>query len=136
VNATLALTVGSAFLGTFTPGVARDYTGAAQANVISTAGDAVLSVSDTSSNATGRLVNGPYSLQQPLQSRALNAGNQGTVFGNVGSAASPLNLLSYSGPVSNDQVTVEFKQSIGANEGLRTGPYSKTLTFTLSTTNP
>ena len=136
VPATLALTVGSAFLGTFTPGVARDYIGSTNAKVISTAGDAVLSVSDTSPNATGRLVNGAFSLQQPLQSRALNAGNQGSVFSNVGSAASPLNLLSYNGPISNDEVTVEFKQSIGSNEGLRTGAYSKTLTFTLSTTNP
>ena len=29
-----------------------------------------------------------------------------------------------------------FKQSIGQNEALRTGTYSKTLTFTLSTTTP
>ena len=29
-----------------------------------------------------------------------------------------------------------FKQSIAANEALRTGTYSKTLTFTLSTTQP
>jgi hypothetical protein len=40
------------------------------------------------------------------------------------------------GPVSNDQVTIAFKQAIGANEALRTGTYSKTLTFTLSTTAP
>jgi hypothetical protein len=33
-------------------------------------------------------------------------------------------------------VTVNFKQSIGANDALRTGTYSKTLTFTLSTTTP
>jgi hypothetical protein len=33
-------------------------------------------------------------------------------------------------------VTIDFKQSIGANEGLRTGAYGKTLTFTLSTTAP
>ena len=45
-------------------------------------------------------------------------------------------MLSYSGPISNDSVTLAFKQSIGANEALRTGTYSKTLTFTLSTTNP
>ena len=30
----------------------------------------------------------------------------------------------------------QFKQSIAANEPLRTGTYSKTLTFTLSTTTP
>ena len=39
-------------------------------------------------------------------------------------------------PVSNDAVTITFKQAIAANEPLRTGVYSKTLTFTLSTTTP
>ncbi len=33
-------------------------------------------------------------------------------------------------------MTISFKQSIGATDPLRTGTYSKTLTFTLSTTNP
>ena len=33
-------------------------------------------------------------------------------------------------------MTVGFNQAIGANEPLRTGSYGKTLTFTLSTTNP
>jgi hypothetical protein len=33
-------------------------------------------------------------------------------------------------------VTIGFKQSIAANDPLRTGTYSKTLTFTLSRTNP
>jgi hypothetical protein len=43
---------------------------------------------------------------------------------------------SWDGPVSNDSVTITFGQHIGANEALRTGTYSRTLTFTLSTTNP
>jgi hypothetical protein len=33
-------------------------------------------------------------------------------------------------------VTVSFKQPVKANDALRTGTYAKTLTFTLSTTNP
>jgi hypothetical protein len=33
-------------------------------------------------------------------------------------------------------VTITFRQHIGALQPLRTGNYSKTLTFTLSTTNP
>jgi hypothetical protein len=33
-------------------------------------------------------------------------------------------------------VTITYSQAIGANEALRTGSYSKTLTFTLSTTTP
>jgi hypothetical protein len=45
-------------------------------------------------------------------------------------------LLTYSGPVSNDVATVSFVQAIGANDALRTGSYTKTLTFTLSTTAP
>ena len=38
--------------------------------------------------------------------------------------------------MSNESVPVNFKQPIGASEPLRTGNYSKTLTFTLSTTTP
>jgi hypothetical protein len=38
--------------------------------------------------------------------------------------------------VSNASVAITFRQHIGANDALRTGSYSKTLTFTLSTTSP
>ena len=38
--------------------------------------------------------------------------------------------------MSNFVVPVEFQQSIGATDALRTGIYAKTLTFTLSTTTP
>ncbi len=51
-------------------------------------------------------------------------------------SGSPLNLLSWSAPVSNDPVTLWFSQHIGSTDPLRTGTYGKTLTFTLSTTNP
>ena len=37
---------------------------------------------------------------------------------------------------SNDPVSISLRQSIGSNDALRTGSYSKTLTFTLSTTTP
>ena len=93
-------------------------------------------MADPSSTATGHLVNGAFSLPQPLQARARNAANTGTAYTNVGSAASPLNLLTWSAPISNDAVTLGFSQAIGANDALRTGSYSKTLTFTLSTTTP
>ena len=43
---------------------------------------------------------------------------------------------SWTAPVSNDPVTIGFKQHIDATDALRTGSYSKTLTFTLSTTTP
>ena len=76
----------------------------------STAGDATLSVDG------GRLANGSLTLRKPLQvafSKTL-----------------------WNAPVSNDPVTVAFKQHIASDEPMRTGAYSKTLTFTLSTTTP
>jgi len=137
VPATLSLTLGTpGTFGAFTPGATKTYFASTSANVISTAGDALLSVADPSANATGHLVNGAFSLPQPLQARARNAANTGTAYNNVGSSASPLNLLTYDGPVSNDAVTLEFSQLINANDALRTGAYSKALTFTLSTTTP
>jgi hypothetical protein len=137
VPATLALTLGNpASFGSFTPGVAKDYSATSTANVISTAGDATLSVADQSATATGHLVNGSFSLPSVLQARAVNGLNPNTTFASVGSSAAPTPLLSYSAPVSNDSVTLDFKQSIGVNDALRTGSYSKLLTFTLSTTTP
>jgi hypothetical protein len=133
VPATLSLTLGApASFGAFTPGVARDYLASTSGNVVSTAGDATLSVADPSSSNTGKLVNGSFALAQTLQVRAVNFG----AFANVGGSAAPTTLRTYNAPVSNSSTTFEFKQSIGANEPLRTGTYSKTLTFTLSTTQP
>jgi hypothetical protein len=91
--------------------VAREYTASTSANVISSAGDAALSVSEP-----GHLANGPFTLPQPLQVTFSKA--------------------SWTAPVSNDPVTITFRQAIGANDALRTGTYAKTLTFTLSTTTP
>ena len=112
VPATLSLTLGAnASFPPFVPGVAQEYTAGTTANVISTAGDAALSVSEP-----GHLTNGTFSLAEPLQ---------------VGFSKS-----SWTAPVSNDTVNIAFKQLIKANDPLRTGTYSKTLTFTLSTTTP
>jgi hypothetical protein len=79
--------------------------------VISSAGDAALTVSDP-----GHLTNGAFSLPEPLQ---------------VDIAPN-----TWSGPVSNAAVAIGFKQLVKSTDALRTGAYSKTLTFTLSTTNP
>jgi len=137
VPATLGLSLGgAASFGAFTPGVPRDYTASTTANVVSTAGDATLSVSDPSSNATGRLVNGAFSLPQPLHASASSMAGTGGAFAPVGGSAGPTQLLAYSNPVSNDSVTLNFRQTIAADDALRTGAYGKTLTFTLSTTNP
>ena len=51
-------------------------------------------------------------------------------------SGSPLTPADLGSPVSNDAVTITFTQDIGATDALRTGSYSKTLTFTLSTTTP
>ena len=99
--------------------------------MISSAGDATLSVADPATTNTGKLVNGTFALPQTLQARARTG-----AFAPVGGSAAPTSLLTYSAPVSNDAVPIEFKQSIGATDALRTGTYSKTLTFTLSTTTP
>ena len=137
VPATLGLTLGTpATFGPFTPGATKTYESSTTANVISTAGDATLSITDPSSVANGHLVNGAFSLPEPLQARASNAANTGTTYANVGSSASPLSLLTWNGPVSNNQVTLNFSQLIKATDALRTGTYSKTLTVTLSTTTP
>jgi hypothetical protein len=137
VPATLALTLGApASFGPFTPGVARVYTASTSATVISTAGDALLSIADPSSTATGRLMNGTFALVSPVQARATSPLGTGSPLANVGGSSAPTPLLTYSGPASNDIATVTFSQSIAANEPLRTGSYSKSLTFTLSTTTP
>ena len=112
VPGTLALSLdGPAGFGAFTPGVAREYEATTTANVLSTAGSAALSYAEP-----GRLRNGAFSLAQPLQVA--------------------LSKSSWTAPASNEAVTITFKQAIGAEEGLRTGDYSTTVTFTLSTTNP
>jgi hypothetical protein len=137
VPPTLSLTLGApAAFGSFTPGVDATYNASTTANVISTAGDGVLSVSDPSSTNTGKLMNGAFTLAQPLQASATSAAGTGGAFAPVGGSANPTSVLTYGGPTSNDQVTLNFQQTIGRTEALRTGAYSKTLTFTLSTTQP
>jgi hypothetical protein len=112
VPATLALTLGApASFGAFTPGVDHTYEASTTATVTSTAGDATLSVS-----GDDHLRNGAFSLADPLQVLSLPK--------------------VYAGPASNDNVQIGFKQHIGSTQALRTGSYSTTLTFTLSTTNP
>ena len=68
-------------------------------------------------------------MTDPLEATA-NAGTFAAVTG------AGLSLLTYAGPISNDSVAVGFRQHIAAGQALRTGTYSKTLTFTLSTTTP
>jgi hypothetical protein len=81
------------------------------AHAVSTAGDAALTSSDP-----GHLTNGAFALPQSLQVS--------------------FSKSTWSSPTWNESVTVNFRQAIGAGDALRTGAYSKTLTFTLSTTTP
>jgi hypothetical protein len=157
VPATLALTLGATppSFGTFTPGLDKPYETSTGATVTSSAGDATLSVVDPDAAHPGHLTNsascadgetppvaGPgacgskeaFFLPQALQAKATQTGTTGTAYNTV--SGSPLNLLSWSAPVSSDAVTLWFSQHIGAGDALRTGSYAKTLTFTLSTTNP
>ena len=132
VPPTLSLMLGApATFGAFMPGADRTYTASTSATVTSSAGDALLSVSDPSPVNTGRLVNGAFALANAVEANATAA-----AFAPVGGSASPTALLTYTGPTSLNAVTLGFRQQIGRLEALRTGTYSKTLTFTLSTTSP
>ena len=137
VPATLALAMGTpANFGAFTPGLAKDYYATTTANVISTAGDATLSVADPSTTNTGKLVNGTFSLPETLQANAVLGTTSNGVYAPVGGSATPTTLLTWAAPASNAGVTIGFKQPVKSTDPLRTGTYSKTLTFTLSTTTP
>ena len=109
--ATLSLSVAPASFGAFTPGVTREYTANTTATVTSTAGDATLSVSDP-----GHLTNGAFTLPEPLRVE--------------------LGKSAWTAPTSNEAVAVTFRQLIKSTDPLRTGTYSRTVTFTLSTTTP
>jgi hypothetical protein len=112
VPATLSLSLGApGSFGPFTPGVGREYTASTSATVTSTAGDAALSVSNP-----GHLTNGTFTLPEPLRVELAKS--------------------AWTGPTANENVAIAFKQLVKANDPLRTGTYSKTLTFTLSTTQP
>jgi hypothetical protein len=111
VPPTLSLTLGAAAsFGAFTPGVGKDYTASTTATVTSTAGDAALTATG------GTLANGSFKLARPLEVSFSKA--------------------AWTAPATGDPVTIAFKQHIDATDPLRTGTYSKTLTFTLSTTTP
>jgi PKD domain len=112
VPATLSLTLGgAASFGTFAPGVANTYNASTTADVVSSAGNAALSWS-----GPNHLTNGAFTMPQAF-----------TV---------DLSKSAWSAPVSHDPVTIGFHQPIAATDALRTGSYSATVTFTLSTTDP
>ena len=113
VPATLNLTLGApATFGAFTPGVDQEYTATTTAGVISTAGDATLTVSEP----------------RPPGQRAVQPGR----------AAAGRDVSPRRGPARCRTTPSRSRSSSSssATDPLRTGSYSKTLTFTLCTTNP
>ena len=145
VPSTLAITAAGVApsFGAFAAGVAQTYTTTASLTITSTAQTATLAASDPSPTFPGHLVNaaaagGPYELPQGLQVQATSSGSSsagGGAYADL-SVANPAALLTYTAPVSDDQVTVGLRQPILATDALRTGTYTKTITFTLSTTSP
>lgn len=122
VAGTLSLELGTApSLGVFVPGLTRTYTATSTAKVISSAADTTLSVSGP------KLANGAHALERPLSVRADGA------FTPLGGVVA---LKTWNAPVVTEAVGLGFEQAIGAGEPLRTGAYTSTLTFTLSTTAP
>ncbi|MBE2316716.1 hypothetical protein DVA67_012085 [Solirubrobacter sp. CPCC 204708] len=111
VPATLALSIAPAAFPPFAPGVDRDYEVTTTATVTSTAQNATLSHSEP-----GHMTNGAFTLAEPLRIE--------------------LGRTTWSGPTSSEAVPVTFKQLIKSTDPLRTGSYSRTVTFTLSTTSP
>jgi hypothetical protein len=133
----LALGTAPAQFGTFTPGVAQEYLATAAPRITSTAGNATLSVHDPGTTFVGRLVNGTVALTNPVQ--VFSTGGSGATAlagGPVTGAATPVQVASWAAPATNAAVNLLFRQNITATETLRSGAYSKTLTFTLSTTAP
>ena len=104
----------------------QDYTATLAAQILSTAGDATLSVGDAERRPD----------RSPGQRRVLPAGRRcrspaparphegqptpAPVFAPVGGSAAPTTVLTYDGPL-NETDTLTFKQPIGAGDSLRTG---------------
>ena len=101
------------------------------ATVTSTGEDAALSVIDAELERHRPARQRRHALASPLQVNA-----DGGAFAPLRTDNGPLALTSWNTPITEANVKLGFKQSIGATEGLRTGTYGKTLTFTLATTTP
>ncbi|MBE2314543.1 Ig-like domain repeat protein [Solirubrobacter sp. CPCC 204708] len=135
VPTVLGLTLnGPAAFPPFIPGVGTTYEATLGATITSSADKAELAVVDRTGVQPGRLVNGTYVLTDPLQVRALRAGQDNPLWNPV--SATPVRLLAYPAYIASDQVTIAFRQTVRNNEALLAGEYTKTLTFTLSSTQP
>ena len=88
------------------------------ATVTSTAGAATLPVADASATQTGRLVEARHRSPSRCRSAPSSAA--------FAPLSVPAALLSLTDPGSGEPVPVEFKQSIGERDPLRTGPLQRT----------
>jgi hypothetical protein len=126
---------GEVELGPFLPGVPFGYEGFCLVTVTSTGIETSLTADDEIGVDVGHLTQKPeytYSLAQALQTKATNTGGYGgAVGGSFTSLEAPVTLLTYTEPVSKDDVAVEFKQPIGEHDPLHKGIYSKVITLTL-----
>ena len=112
------------------------YNASTTANVISTAGDATLIASPTRARRTPASSSTARSRwRSRCMASATSAGGTGAALAAVGGSSAPTTLLTYTGPSQQRlrDADVPADRSV-PNEALRTGTYSKTLTFTLSTT--
>jgi hypothetical protein len=135
----LSITAGAAVLGPFLPGIGATYTGTATASVTSTDSTTTLTIADTNTNAAtaGHLINpaGPgYALPTAIQADASSTSHLATGSAFAPLSATPMQILSYSGPVTNDTVTVGFSQAIGAADILHNGTYGATVVLQLGGT--
>jgi len=139
---TLATTCSPVVLGQFVPGKPFDYTNTCGLKATSTAAESKLVAEDTSATDTGHLVqvykqgkiNATYELPYSLETKAISP--QGGVGVAFASLEHQVTLLTYAQPFSEDEATVTFSQQIGLHDHLHTGTYAKTITITLSTTEP
>jgi hypothetical protein len=110
----LRLSTTAVDLGTFVPGVTRDYSGSLTAT---TTGDGTPTVADRGTSP-GHLLSGTTALARPLEVRG------------TGGA---FTALSQAVTIPN---TVEFRQRLDGGDVLRPGRYAKALTFTLAPRTP
>lgn len=142
----LSLSISStASLGAFVPGIDatgainQPYSATVAGTVTPAAANAILTVADLSSPAgiAGHMYNSAgsgYSLNSAPQASGSSSG-VGAVCSTLSSiSAAPLTLITSNTPIANDTPTVTLAQSVAATDPLRTGTYSKILTFTLSST--
>ena len=88
--------------------------------MISTAGDATLTVADPSSTATGHLVNGTFSLPEALQAAGLDVAAP-----TRGRRLAAPTLKTYAARSPTTRSTVSFKQPVKSSDALRTGTYAR-----------